>query len=106
MESHYTYRISWSPEDQEYIGLCVEFPSLSWLANNTADALNGIIMLVKEVVQDMKANNEPIPKAIADRHYSGEFRVRIPPMVHRNIAIAAAEQGVSMNRYVASKLSA
>ncbi len=46
------------------------------------------------------------PIAIADRHYSGEFRVRIPPMVHRNIAIAAAEQGVSMNRYVASKLSA
>ncbi len=105
MESHYTYRISWSPEDQEYIGLCAEFPSLSWLANNTTDALNGIIMLVKDVVQDMKANNEPIPEAIADRHYSGEFRVRIPPMVHRNIAIAAAEQGVSMNRYVASKLS-
>lgn len=67
MESHYTYRISWSPEDQEYIGLCAEFPSLSWLANNTTDALNGIIMLVKDVVQDMKANNEPIPEAIADR---------------------------------------
>lgn len=106
MNRHYTYRISWSAEDQEYIGLCAEFPSLSWLAKNTSDALNGIIALVDEVVQDMKANNEPVPEAIADRHYSGEFRVRIPPMVHRNIAIAAAEQGVSMNRYVASKLSA
>lgn len=106
MEHHYTYRISWSAEDQEYVGLCAEFPSLSWLAKSTAEALNGIITLVDEVVQDMKANNEPVPKAIADRHYSGEFRVRIPPMVHRNIAIAAAEQGVSMNRYVSSKLSA
>ena len=27
----YTYRITWSEEDQEYVGLCVEFPSLSWL---------------------------------------------------------------------------
>ncbi|ETD73056.1 HicB [Pelistega indica] len=102
---HYTYRISWSVEDQEYVGLCAEFPSLSWLAKTPSDALTGIMTVVNEVVQDMKANNESIPEAIADRNYSGEFRIRIPPMVHRNLAIAAAEQGVSMNRYVASKLS-
>lgn len=30
----YTYRIGWSEEDQEYVGLCVEFPSLSWLARS------------------------------------------------------------------------
>jgi len=29
---HYTYRVTWSPEHQEYIGLCAEFASLSWLA--------------------------------------------------------------------------
>ena len=106
MMEHYTYRILWSAEDQEYVGLCVEFPSLSWLAKNPSDAFTGIMSVVSEVVQDMKANNEPVPEALADRHYSGEFRVRIPPMVHRNLAIAAAEQGISMNRYVAAKLSA
>lgn len=102
---HYTYRISWSAEDQGYVGLCAEFPSLSWLAKKPSGALTGIMKVVNEVVQDMKANNEPVPEAIADRHYSGEFRVRVPPMVHRKLAIAAAEQGVSMNRYIASKLS-
>jgi hypothetical protein len=25
----YTYRVTWSDEDKEYIGLCAEFPSLS-----------------------------------------------------------------------------
>ena len=29
---HYTYRITWVEDDQEYAGLCTEFPSLSWLA--------------------------------------------------------------------------
>src|SRR6266702_1587496 len=27
----YTYRVSWSPEDEEHVALCAEFPSLSWL---------------------------------------------------------------------------
>lgn len=26
---HYTYRVTWSAEDEEYVGLCAEFPSLS-----------------------------------------------------------------------------
>jgi predicted HicB family RNase H-like nuclease len=31
--------------------------------------------------------------------------VRVPPDVHRNLAIRAAESGVSLNRVVSSKLS-
>ena len=27
----YTYRVTWSEDDQEHVGLCTEFPSLSWL---------------------------------------------------------------------------
>ncbi|GEM_PF-5636466 len=27
----YTYRITWSAENEEYVGLCAEFPSLNWL---------------------------------------------------------------------------
>ncbi len=38
----YTYRITWSEEDQEYVGLCVEFPSLSWLDKKPEAALAGI----------------------------------------------------------------
>ena len=38
---HYTYRVTWSEEDGEYIGLCAEFPSLSWLAAEPEAALSG-----------------------------------------------------------------
>ena len=39
---HHKYRISWSDEDQEYVGTCDEFPSLSWLAKTPCRALRGI----------------------------------------------------------------
>ena len=42
----YTYRVTWSEEDSEYIGLCAEFPSLSWLASTPEAALRGIRQVV------------------------------------------------------------
>jgi predicted HicB family RNase H-like nuclease len=87
------------------VGLCVEFPSLSWLAETPEDALAGIRRLTRDVVRDMKAAGEPIPTPLAEKRYSGEFRVRIPPVVHRSLALQAAEQGVSLNRLASAKLS-
>lgn len=101
----YTYRVTWSEEDAEYVGLCTEFPSLSWLAHAPEAALKGIRKLVNEVVADMRHNKEPVPEPIATKHFSGKFIVRIPPDVHRQMAIQAAEAGVSLNRLASSKLS-
>jgi predicted HicB family RNase H-like nuclease len=102
---HYTYRVTWSPDDGEFVGLCAEFPSLSWLAPSRVAALEGIYKTVVEVVADMESNHEPIPDPLSERKYSGEFRVRIPPQVHRELTIQAAEQGISLNRLASSKLA-
>ncbi|MFP5381375.1 MAG: type II toxin-antitoxin system HicB family antitoxin [Gammaproteobacteria bacterium] len=103
---HYTFRVTWSPEDGEHVGLCAEFPSLSWLAGTPESALKGIRRLVAEAVADMQASGETVPVPFAEKRYSGEFRVRIPPEVHRALAIQAAEQGVSLNRLASAKLAA
>ena len=102
---HYTYRVTWSPEDGEHVGLCVEFPSLSWLAATPEAALLGIRQMVAEAVADMQSTGETVPEPLAERHYSGEFRVRIPPEVHRALTLQAAEQGVSLNRLASAKLA-
>ncbi len=101
----YTYRVTWSEDDNEYVGLCAEFPSLSWLARTPEAALKGIRKVVEGVVKDMQDNGETIPEPIACRRYSGKFMVRVPPEVHRNLSIKAAESGVSLNRLASSKLS-
>ena len=102
---HYTYRVTWSEEDNEYVGLCAELPSLSWLSKTPESALKGIRNTVAEVINDMKENGEEIPPPIANKNYSGKFMVRFPPEVHRSLAIQAAESGVSINRLVSSRLS-
>ena len=101
----YTYRVTWSEDDKEYVGLCAEFPSLSWLVRTPEAALKGIRRVVADVVKDMQDHGEPIPEAIASRQYSGKFMVRVPPHVHRSLTIQAAEAGVSLNRLASSKLA-
>jgi predicted HicB family RNase H-like nuclease len=102
---HYTYRVTWSVDDKEYVGLCAEFPGLSWLTKTPEGALKGIRKVVAEVVNDMKKNGEKIPEPIANKNYSGKFMVRVPPEAHRKLAMQAAEAGVSLNRLASAKLS-
>lgn len=59
-DDKYTYRVIWSKEDSEHVGLCSEFPTLSWLAASPEAALKGIRKLVAEVVTDMVDTGEPV----------------------------------------------
>ncbi len=101
----YSYRILWSEEDGEYVGLCAEFPSLSWLSKSQEAALRGIQKLVKDVIRDLKKSKEAIPEPLSLQNYSGKFVVRVPPQVHRKLSIEAAEAGVSLNRIISQKLA-
>jgi hypothetical protein len=101
----YTYRVTWSEIDKEYVGLCAEFPSLSWLAKKPETALKGIRDIVADVFNDMKKTGEKAPQPLAEKNYSGKFMVRVPPETHRELAIQAAESGVSLNRLASAKLS-
>ena len=86
-DDKFTYRITWSEDDGEYVGLCAEFPSLSWLAPAPEAALKGIRKLVNEVVAEMLTSGEVVPEPIATKHFSGKFMVRVPPDVHRQLAL-------------------
>ena len=100
----YTYRVTWSADDQEFVGLCAEFPSLSWLEATPEKALKGIRSVVGTALKDMRTSKEEIPEPISIKNYSGKFMVRVPPETHRHLSIQAAESGVSLNRLISSKL--
>lgn len=101
----YSYRVIWSDKDDEYLGLCAEFPSLSWLAGTPEAALKGIRRVVAEGIKIMRADGDSIPEPLSNKKYSGKFSVRIPPEVHRHLAIQAAEEGVSLNRLISARLA-
>ncbi|SDJ00028.1 Predicted nuclease of the RNAse H fold, HicB family [Frankineae bacterium MT45] len=103
--SHYTYRVTWSAEDDEYVATCLEFPSISWLAESRSDAIDGLERLVAETVEDMVSSGEAVPQPLAERKFSGTFNVRIGEHLHRDLAMHAAEEHMSLNQYVVKKLA-
>lgn len=70
------------------------------------DAFDGIQQLAADVVADMLRDGEIPPEAIADHVYSGKFMVRVTPELRRRLVIEAADQHVSLNRLVNSRLGA
>lgn len=102
----YTYRVVWSEEDGEFVATSLEFgPALSWLDSSPEDALRGVRRVVAESLADMAESGEDAPEPLAEKTFSGKFMVRVPPELHRRLAIEAAEAGISLNRLVTHWLS-
>jgi predicted HicB family RNase H-like nuclease len=105
-QDHYTYRVTWSPSDDEWVATCVEFGGLSWLEETPGAALDGLRGLVASVVADLQDRNKPVPEPLAHGSYSGRLQLRMPPELHRGLTLEAAEAGISLNRLINYKLAA
>jgi predicted HicB family RNase H-like nuclease len=103
--SRYTYRVTWSVEDGEFVATCAEFPSLSWLADSQAAALQGLVDVVADAVADLVSQGEAVPEPLSERSCSGKFNLRVGEGLHRRLAIQAAEEHLSLNQYVVQRLS-
>ena len=100
----YTYRIEWSEADQAHIARCLEFPSLAAHGKTPEKALKEIETVVAESVKWIEEENGIVPEPLGARHYKGNITLRVPPDVHRMLAILSAEQGVSVNQLILSRL--
>ncbi|MEK6279967.1 MAG: toxin-antitoxin system HicB family antitoxin [Acidobacteriota bacterium] len=100
----YNYTVAWSEEDEAFIGRVSEFSSLAAHGETLQDALLETIEVVRLAIEDLQESGEAIPTPFNKRSYSGRFNVRMPEHLHRQLAIEAQRQGVSLNRWVNSKL--
>ncbi|MFT8705194.1 type II toxin-antitoxin system HicB family antitoxin [Bifidobacterium aquikefiricola] len=103
-QDRYVFRVHYSNEDQKFVATVAELPSLSWLADSQEKALRGLRKVVDDVVADMRENGEEVPVPFDDREYSGKFLLRLTPGEHRQLALQAAEQHVSLNKLAASRV--
>ena len=101
----YTFRTQWSDEDDVHICRCLEFPSLSAHGPTPEDALKEIQFVVAEAIRWMAEEGEEIPEPLGIRKFSGKYPLRITPELHRELAMRAAEQKVSLNQYIQTKLA-
>ncbi|AGF72447.1 type II toxin-antitoxin system HicB family antitoxin [Corynebacterium halotolerans] len=103
--NRYTYQVSWSEEDQEHVATVLEFPSLSWLAQDRQEAENGLVDLVAEILDDMEKTGEAAPTPLGERSYSGKFNVRTSRSLHRRLVMMAESEGISLNALINQKLA-
>jgi predicted HicB family RNase H-like nuclease len=101
----YTYREEWSEEDDAYVARCLEFPSIAAHGPTPEAALSELRAVVAVVVEDLAAEGADIPEPFGTRSYSGKLVLRIPKELHREAAIRAAEEGVSLNQYFLARLA-
>lgn len=101
----YAYSVMWSTEDQTYVGRVAEWPSLAAHGASPTLALQEITLVVGWVLADLAATGESIPPPLSHRPFSGKLNLRMPTALHRQLALEAAQQGVSLNQWINCKLS-
>ena len=89
--NRYAYRVEWSPDEEAYVGLCIEVPSLKWAALTAEQAIAELGGAVDQYVHDVQACGEEVLTPLSERSYSGTFVVRTSPELHGRLALEAAE---------------
>ena len=101
----YSINLVWSDEDKGYIATIPEFPHLSAFGETPEKALLEAKTAAQLMLEVLKEDNEDPPEPRKLIEYSGQTRLRLPKSLHRDLAIEAEREGVSLNTLLVSKLS-
>jgi hypothetical protein len=63
----HNYRVIWIDEYEEYVGLCDDYPSLSWVEKDPKSAMSGIMDLVADVDADLMSEAADEERGMIDR---------------------------------------
>jgi predicted RNase H-like HicB family nuclease len=102
----YLYSVGWSEADEAFIARVAEFSSLAAHGQTQEEAMREIRNVVEFVLNDLKESNEPIPEPFGKRSFSGRLVLRMPEYMHRQLALEAMQQGISLNQLLNLKLEA
>jgi predicted HicB family RNase H-like nuclease len=100
----YSYLVEWSEEDKCHVARVMEFSFLSSHGDTAGEALASIQEVVEFVLDELKADGKEIPIPFSLQKYSGRLNLRMPPEVHKKIALEALRQRVSINQLINSRL--
>lgn len=102
---HYQIEVFWSAEDHGYIAHLLEMPSLSAFGSSEEQAIRELKRATRAWLKVLADEGKQPPEPLADRNFSGEFRVRLPKDLHRKLAREAERNQVSLNTYCVRKLA-
>ena len=96
--------VEWSEEDQCYVGSVPRWIGACCHGDNEEKVYHQLCQIVDEWVEIYKKHGKPLPEGTVGKTYSGKFMLRVDPELHKQLAIHAAQAGVSLNKYCSQQL--
>lgn len=101
----YTFTVAWNEEDQGYIALCAEFPTLSAFGTRPDEAIAELQIALDATIAVYREEGWELPEPSQAGNYSGKFPLRMPKTLHSRLAARAEAEGVSLNTFIVTLLS-
>ena len=96
-----------SEDDDEYwLAEILDLPGCMADGSNPDEALKSLEEAKRLGIETQIEDGYEVPEPAQAHDYSGKFLVRMPKSLHHGLAVQAKREGVSMNQYVISLLSA
>ena len=96
--------VEWSDEDRCYVGACPGLMLGGIHGDNETKVYGELCQAVEEWIAIHAQDGVPLPPPTAGKEYSGKFVVRVGRELHRELAIHALREGMSLNTYCARVL--
>lgn len=91
-------------DEGDFVAHFIELPNVSACGASPEEALSELQEAWEAMKESYHQHNETIPIAPSRKEYSGQFNVRIDRRDHRELAVEAAQVGLTLNALVAQKL--
>lgn len=98
--------VEWSEEDGCYVGTAPGLVIGGVHGKDPKKVFAHLCDVVDESVKLLEKEGRPLPEATAGKNFSGKILLRIPPELHRGLAVKALQEGESVNRYIQQQLQA
>ncbi len=100
------YTIEIVQEDAEtWFARVKELPGCITEGDSAKEATEMILDAMKAWIEVALEDGQPIPEPRPVQDYSGKFVVRVAKSLHRDLALEANRQGVSLNQFINTELA-
>lgn len=105
MAFDYRIIVEWSAEDAAYIARVPALPGCAAHGDTEAAAVEEARIAAEGILHTMRELGRPTPDPDVTSSYSGKLLLRLPKVLHADLAAQAEAEGVSLNQWVVSRLS-
>ncbi|MEZ4814264.1 MAG: type II toxin-antitoxin system HicB family antitoxin [Bdellovibrionota bacterium] len=98
--TEYKVEIAFSPEDEAYLARVPELPGCVTHGDTQEEALKMAHEAIEVYLESLVSDGKEIHTPMVRKKFSGNIPLRIDPVLHRDIALKADGEKLSVNKYI------